>query len=116
MKPEAGENHIPTLEGRMEQIGATEMAAVRARPGILTALPPWLSGRGVLLLLAGAKITAGLALNWGWLSAVGAAPIILALAPCLAMCALGLCMHGGAKSCHGGRAGAAQRPGGDPGA
>lgn len=85
----------------MEWIKATETAAAPARPGILTALPPWLKGRHALLLLAGALIAAGLALNWGWLTAIGAAPIILALAPCLAMCALGLCMQGGGKSCHG---------------
>jgi hypothetical protein len=52
-------------------------------------------------LLAGIAIPgAGLALNWNWLTAVGAAPILIGLAPCAAMCALGLCMRGGgAKSC-----------------
>lgn len=116
MTPEAGDNRNLTLEDRMEQIEATETAAVPARPGILTVLSPWLKGRRALLLLAGALIAAGLALNWGWLTAVGVAPVILALAPCAAMCALGLCMRGGGKSCHGGGAGTARRPGGDPGA
>lgn len=100
----------------MEQIEATETPTVPARAGILTAQPPWFKGRRTLLLLAAALIAAGLALNWGWLVAVGAAPIILALAPCLAMCALGLCMQGGGKSCHGGGADGARRPGGDSGA
>lgn len=100
----------------MERMEATETTALPARPGILTALPPSLKGRRALLLLAAALIAAGLALNWGWLTAVGAAPIILALAPCLAMCALGLCMRGGGKSCDGGEPGTVGRPGGDRGA
>ena len=37
-----------------------------------------------------------MAFNWSWLTAVGAAPIILSFAPCAAMCGLGLCMKGGA--------------------
>ena len=56
-------------------------------------------GRRGLLITALAVIAAGLALNWGWLIAVGAAPLILSLAPCAAMCALGLCMRGGSNSC-----------------
>lgn len=31
-------------------------------------------------------------LIWSWLVALGIAPLLLALAPCAAMCALGLCM------------------------
>lgn len=56
-------------------------------------------GRRGLLIAALAVIGAGLALNWGWLTAVGAAPLILSLAPCAAMCAMGLCMRGGSNSC-----------------
>jgi hypothetical protein len=42
----------------------------------------------------------GLALNWSWLVAIGVAPLLVALAPCAAMCALGLCMSRmGGKSC-----------------
>jgi hypothetical protein len=52
-----------------------------------------------ILALVGAGIAAaGFALNWEWLTALGAAPILLSLAPCAAMCALGLCMRGGASS------------------
>lgn len=44
----------------------------------------------------------GLAFKWDWLTAVGAAPIILSVLPCLAMCAFGLCMRGGSgQSCNG---------------
>lgn len=60
----------------------------------------YLGNRKVLALLAVGVIGAGLALNWGWLVAAGIAPILLALAPCAAMCALGLCMSKmGGKSC-----------------
>ncbi|CAM4199518.1 hypothetical protein [Palleronia rufa] len=52
------------------------------------------------LIIAGIAIAgAGAALNWGWLTAVGAAPLLLALAPCALMCALGLCMKGGGNAC-----------------
>ena len=46
-----------------------------------------------------ALIGAGAALNWGWLTAIGLAPLILSLAPCAAMCAVGLCMRGRSTSC-----------------
>lgn len=63
-------------------------------------VPRWLSRPRNLALAGTAAVGAGLALNWGWLSAVGAAPILLSLLPCAAMCALGLCMRGGAaRSC-----------------
>lgn len=56
-------------------------------------------GRRGLILSAMALIGSGLALNWGWLTAVGAAPLILALAPCAVMCGLGLRMKGSSKAC-----------------
>jgi len=56
-------------------------------------------GRRGLILGAMALIGAGLWLNWGWVAAIGAAPLILAVAPCAVMCGLGLCMMGGSKSC-----------------
>lgn len=58
-------------------------------------------GRRGLILAAMAVIGAGLSLNWGWLTAIGVAPLILAVAPCAVMCGLGLCMMGGSKSCAG---------------
>ncbi len=60
----------------------------------------YLGGRKGIIALALATAGSGLYLGWGWLTAVGIAPILLALAPCAAMCALGLCMNkGGGKSC-----------------
>jgi len=49
----------------------------------------------LVLASAGIAVTgAGVALGWDWLSAVGIAPLIVATAPCLIMCALGMCMMG----------------------
>ena len=56
----------------------------RVRAWIMT--PRGLTASGIAVLAI------GLALNWSWLVAAGAAPIILSLAPCVVMCALGLCM------------------------
>ncbi|MER8571275.1 hypothetical protein NKG99_07610 [Mesorhizobium sp. M1409] len=38
-------------------------------------------------------IVVGLAFNWSWLVAVGVAPLLITALPCVAVCALGLCMH-----------------------
>lgn len=56
-------------------------------------------GRREWLLVAFAIIAAGAALNWSWLTAIGVAPLIVSLAPCALMCAAGVCMMGGSKSC-----------------
>ena len=50
-----------------------------------------LRSRTSLLVGGVAVLGAGMALNWSWLTAVGAAPVILSLAPCALMCTLGLC-------------------------
>jgi hypothetical protein len=53
-----------------------------------------------LIILGMAIIAAGLALGWNWVVALGLAPLILSVAPCAAMCALGACamMKGGSGS------------------
>ena len=39
--------------------------------------------------------------QWSWLAAIGAAPLLLSLAPCAAMCGLGLCMSRmGGRACN----------------
>ena len=53
----------------------------------------WIAGPRILIPIGIAIVGAGLALNWGWLTAVGVAPILIAVLPCAAMCALGLCMR-----------------------
>jgi hypothetical protein len=48
-----------------------------------------------VLAVAGFAVSAtGLALGWDWLTAVGIAPLIVSAAPCLIMCAFGLCIMG----------------------
>ncbi len=54
-------------------------------------------GRRSGIILALVTVSVGSALNWSWLTAIGAAPIILSVAPCAIMCALGLCMKGSGK-------------------
>ena len=56
-------------------------------------LPVWAT-RNRLMMAGGAIVVGGLTLNWGWLTAIGVAPILLAMAPCGIMCALGVCAMG----------------------
>ncbi|AGK57114.1 hypothetical protein HYPDE_27173 [Hyphomicrobium denitrificans 1NES1] len=61
---------------------------------IAPAIVKRLGGRRVLFgVLALALIGAGLAWQWSWLVAIGVGPLLISAAPCVAMCALGLCMH-----------------------
>lgn len=53
----------------------------------------WLRGWRGLALLATIAIAVGLAVGWNWLASVGALSLLFTALPCLAMCALGLCMH-----------------------
>lgn len=72
---------------------------------------PWVRGRRGLMVLAAGIVVGGLALNWGWLVAAGIAPFVLAVLPCLAMCALGMCMNkAGGKSCSPGAEGPGEKP------
>lgn len=55
----------------------------------------WFANRKLLLaaglvLALGAAAAAG---GWGWLVAIGIAPVLLSVLPCLVMCGLGLCMN-----------------------
>ena len=64
--------------------------------------------------LAGAGLVvggSGLALSWDWLTAVGVAPLIVSTAPCLLMCAIGLCMMGRG---HRANSGSPETPTGEP--
>ena len=77
--------------------------AIRSNPstsGTRSWLGLRIGKRSVYWGLAAVLLGAGLALNWSWLVAVGVAPLLVALAPCAAMCALGLCMRkGSGESC-----------------
>lgn len=60
----------------------------------------WGMSRRGMILAAALPATGAIALGWPWLVAVGAAPLLLSAAPCLAMCALGLCLKcGSGKTC-----------------
>ncbi|MEQ8393701.1 hypothetical protein [Thalassobaculum sp.] len=83
--------------------GPTEAPRPSLAHDLLGLARHYLGRRRVLLVLAGLALAAGLALNWGWLTAAGIAPILVSLLPCAAMCGLGLCMSkGGGKSCSAG--------------
>ena len=69
-------------------------------PAVRDLARSWFTGRRGLILGGIAIVITGLDLSWGWLAAIGAAPIILSLAPCAAMCAIGACsMMKGNSSC-----------------
>lgn len=76
---------------------ATDAALTR---GWLQFVRYHLANRWVLVALSGLMLGIAAYLNWGWLAAAGIAPVLVALAPCAVMCALGLCgmkMMGGSK-------------------
>jgi len=84
-----------STQNRIDPARKTDTPLLR---DILYALKYYLGGRRGLVLAAVAIGGGGLLLNWSWLVAVGLAPLLLALLPCAAMCALGMCMsHGKGK-------------------
>ena len=84
----------------MTSTRSTEPAETSLTQDLLYAARYYLGGRRGLLILAGLAVAAGLALNWSWLVAAGIAPILIGAVPCVAMCALGLCMNrAGGRSC-----------------
>ena len=63
-------------------------------------IPRWLAGWRGPAILGTLLVAGGLYAGWGWLVAAGLAPLILSAAPCLVMCAAGLCaMSRGNSSC-----------------
>jgi hypothetical protein len=83
----------------MQQLDTIERTIPRGE-AIWQAIRPWLTGRRGFIIGGLALAVTGLALGWSWLSAIGVAPVILSLAPCAAMCALGACaMRWGNASC-----------------
>lgn len=63
------------------------------RRDIFHAVRYYLRGwRGPAFLVAVVAV-AGFAFGWSWLVAAGIAPLLLSVLPCVAMCALGLCMN-----------------------
>jgi hypothetical protein len=81
----------------METVMTTSQSSTtdERSPGrdVLSAARFYLVNRWTLLAL-GSGLAVGLGLylgGWGWLVAIGAAPIILSTLPCLIMCGLGVC-------------------------
>jgi hypothetical protein len=71
-----------------------ESTLTNSAASIATTIFQRLCGKRVLLgVLALALIGAGLAWQWSWLAAIGVVPLLISAGPCVAMCALGLCMH-----------------------
>jgi len=68
------------------------------RRDFLPAARSHLGGRRVLLAAGAVIAGAGLAFNWSLLVAAGIAPLLLGVLPCVAMCALGLCVNRRASS------------------
>lgn len=77
------------------EASTTQSRGTRTTPDLMRSV---LSDRRVLMIGGLAVVAGAFALNWSWLTAIGAASIILALAPCAVMCALGLCMGMGKRS------------------
>lgn len=78
------------MNASTEMRKAEELSPARTAVALLR---HYLGGRRGLILLAVIALGAGTVLNLSSLVAMGLAPLILALAPCAAMCALGLCMN-----------------------
>src|SRR5882724_6962687 len=84
----------------MERGGILVQAYQTSSPGdaslardLLRAGRYYLGGRRGLLILGSTIVVAGLVSSWSWLVAAGVAPLLLSVLPCVAMCALGLCMN-----------------------
>ena len=75
----------------MQSLQITRPQADSPASGWGSVVRPWIGNRWVLVGAGLAVVGSGLALGWDWLTAVGAAPLILSAAPCLVMCAVGAC-------------------------
>ncbi|QND64685.1 hypothetical protein HB777_12855 [Mesorhizobium loti] len=74
-------------------MATTELTQTRqASPDSSSTIRHYLGGRRGQIAAGAVIAIAGLAFNWTWLVAAGIAPLLLSVLPCVAMCALGLCM------------------------
>ena len=77
----------------------SENSTSRSLPqDVLFAAHHYLGRRAGFVAMAAIALGAGAYFNWGWLVAAGIAPLIISIAPCAAMCALGLCMSGRSRA------------------
>jgi hypothetical protein len=71
----------------------TQASETSSRRDFLPVARSYLRSRRGLIAAGAAVVVAGLAFKWSWLVAAGIAPVLLSVLPCVAMCALGLCMN-----------------------
>ena len=86
-------NRITHSEQRgeaMQRLDRIASAAAAKTPPI-QAIVGWLKSPRGLIVAGLVVIAGGLALGWNWVVALGLAPLVLSVAPCAAMCALGAC-------------------------
>ena len=85
---------------QLQIVNPSSMRGTRSAQAVREFLRHWLSGRRGLIIGGVVVVISGLALGWNWLTAIGVAPVLLSLAPCAAMCAVGACaMMKGNASC-----------------
>jgi hypothetical protein len=98
--PVTGTTTYPTSKGKIKMTDISPGNTGMSDTPSVGVWPQWLTRRRVMFAAAATVVGSGMALNWGWLTAIGLAPILVSLAPCAAMCGLGLCMKGGSgKGC-----------------
>jgi hypothetical protein len=92
------EQRVPATE--QPAVPVAESAPVAAQEGSCCAAQSAPARSRRWWLIGGAALALPLALyaGWDWLAATGLATVLIALGPCLAMCALGLCMRGKSKT------------------
>lgn len=86
----------------MTKLANERIAEKRSTVAFAQISPPWYHGigrsrwlrgwRGLALLVAVVAAVA-IGVGWNWLAGIGALSILITALPCLAMCALGLCMQ-----------------------
>jgi hypothetical protein len=84
-------SYIKILKGNKMQNNPTQ-SFNQDNHGAKTWVPRSAANKRLLIIAAMIVVGSGMAMNWSWLAAIGVAPLILLVAPCLVMCGLGMCM------------------------